>query len=73
MEHIVVFEEATGIRVPDNCCVHHLNGDKSDNRIENLCMMQHSAHTVFHHTGAKRSEKTKNNIRKAKENKNNGT
>ena len=24
MEHIVVFEEVTGITVPCNCCVHHL-------------------------------------------------
>ena len=69
MEHILVWEEATGIPVPINCCIHHLNGIKSDNRIENLCMMQHAAHTVFHHTGAKRSEETKEKIRKAKEHK----
>lgn len=59
MEHILVFEQATGIIVPDNCCIHHLNGVKSDNRIENLCMMTRNAHTVFHHTGQKRSEQTK--------------
>lgn len=59
MEHIVVWENATGVAVPDNCCIHHLNGDKSDNRLQNLCMMDHTAHTVFHHTGAKRSEETR--------------
>lgn len=62
MEHIFVWEEKTGVPVPENCCVHHLNGDKSDNRIENLCLMQRTAHTVFHHTGLKRSEETRKKI-----------
>lgn len=53
MEHIVVFEEKTGISIPKNCSVHHLNGDKTDNRIQNLCMMEHGAHTAFHNTGKK--------------------
>lgn len=69
MEHILVWEKATGIPVPIDCCIHHLNGIKSDNRIENLCMMQHAAHTVFHHTGAKRSAETKTKISKSKEKK----
>ena len=66
MEHILVWEEKTGVPVPKNCCIHHLNGNKADNRIENLCMMQHTAHTVFHHTGAKRSPETKTKISKSK-------
>lgn len=69
MEHILVWEESTGISVPPNCCIHHLNGNKSDNRIENLCIMQHAAHTVFHHTGSKRSAETKMKISKSKEKK----
>ena len=69
MEHVLVWEEATGIPVPKNCCIHHLNGNKADNRIENLCMMEHTAHTVYHHTGARRSEETKQKISKAKEKK----
>lgn len=68
MEHIVVWEKTTGISVPSNCCIHHLNGDKSDNRIENLCLMDFKAHTKFHHVGRKRSEKTKSILsQKAKE------
>lgn len=62
MEHIVIWEKATGVPVPKGCCIHHLNGDKADNRIQNLCMMQLTAHTAFHHTGAKRSEETKKKI-----------
>lgn len=68
MEHIVVWEEETGTILPDNCCIHHLNGIKDDNRIENLCVMLHGAHTVYHHTGAKRSQKTKENISNARRN-----
>lgn len=66
MEHILVWERATGVPIPKNCCIHHLNGNKIDNRIQNLCMMLHTAHTVFHHQGKKRSEETKNKIREAR-------
>ena len=62
LEHILVFEQATGITVPEGCCVHHLNGIKDDNRIENLCMMTHSAHTAMHHIGTKRSAETRRKI-----------
>lgn len=49
MEHIYIFEKYTGISIPDNCVIHHLNGNKSDNRIENLCLMERGAHTIYHH------------------------
>lgn len=62
LEHILVFEQETGIEVPSNCCIHHLNGIKDDNRIENLCMMTHASHTVFHHKNSKRSEETRKRI-----------
>ena len=48
MEHIYIYEKETGIEVPENCCIHHLNGIKDDNRIENLCMMLTSAHSTYH-------------------------
>ena len=47
MEHIYVFEKETGIKVPNNCCIHHLNEIKDDNRIENLCLMLKSAHSTY--------------------------
>lgn len=62
LEHILVFEKETGLQVPNDCCVHHLNGIKSDNRIENLCLMSHSAHTKLHHCGAKRTKETRQKI-----------
>ena len=62
LEHVLIFERETGIIVPDNCCIHHINGDKSDNRIENLCLMLTSAHTVYHNLGRKLSEDTKKKI-----------
>lgn len=59
MEHILVFEKATGIEVPKDCCVHHINGNKQDNRIENLCLMTRKAHTLLHHCGTNRSLEAK--------------
>lgn len=63
MEHILVWEKETGFSVPSGCCIHHLNGDKADNRIENLCLMSFGAHTILHHTGKRLSEQTKEKIR----------
>ena len=62
LEHILIFEKETGLQVPNDCCVHHLNGIKNDNRIENLCLMTHSAHTKYHHIGAKRTKETRQKI-----------
>ena len=62
MEHIVIFEKESGIEIPDGCCVHHINGIKNDNRIENLCMMTNSGHTIHHHKGRKLSDETKMKI-----------
>lgn len=63
MDHILVWERETGFPVPDGCCIHHLNGNKSDNRIENLCLMSFGSHTTFHHLGKRHSEETKQKIR----------
>ncbi|MDR1246111.1 MAG: HNH endonuclease [Clostridiales Family XIII bacterium] len=62
MEHIAVWERETGIKIPLNCCIHHISGNKTDNRIENLCLMEKGAHTVLHHLGAVRTEETRKRI-----------
>lgn len=51
MEHRLVVEEHLGIILPKEFDVHHINGDKKDNRIENLAIMTHAAHTALHNYG----------------------
>lgn len=47
-EHVLVWEAAHG-PIPPNWDVHHLNGVKDDNRIENLFAMSKSQHHSNHH------------------------
>lgn len=56
MEHRLVVEKALGITLPKEFDVHHINGDKTDNRLENLAVMTHSAHTIFHNKGGRKHE-----------------
>ncbi|HXH87410.1 MAG TPA: HNH endonuclease signature motif containing protein [Gaiellaceae bacterium] len=46
-EHRWMLHEA-GIPVPDGWHVHHLNGDRADNRLDNLAVMSAAAHTREH-------------------------
>ena len=39
--------------------VHHLNEDKTDNRLQNLDVMTRSKHAQLHHTGKKQSYQTR--------------
>lgn len=48
MEHILVWERETGIPVPRDFVVHHLDGNKENNDISNLCLMTFEAHTTYH-------------------------
>lgn len=65
LEHIYIFEKETGVEIPKGYCIHHINGKKDDNRIENLCMLSTSAHTILHNSGKKFSDERKSNISKA--------
>lgn len=48
MEHILIVEDAMGRPLAENECVHHINGIKNDNRIENLQVMTASEHMSYH-------------------------
>lgn len=47
-QHVVIMEEHIGRRLHRNECVHHINGVRDDNRIENLALMTVSEHSRHH-------------------------
>jgi len=47
-EHVLVWEDHNNKILPEKWCVHHINENKRDNRIENLEAMPISKHTKMH-------------------------
>lgn len=54
LEHILVWEQTNGKYLPKDWIVHHLNGRKSDNRIENLVALPNRKHYLVLQAKAKR-------------------
>lgn len=48
LKHRIVIETHLGHAVPNGYIVHHKNGKKDDNRLENLELMKRGEHTAFH-------------------------
>ena len=68
MLHRVIWECLIG-EIPKGFSIHHINGNRKDNRIENLEMVHKSTHATYHNTGrvysAETCEKLSSSITKA--------
>lgn len=48
LEHVWMVEQHIGRKLTSDECVHHINGVKHDNRLENLQLMTKSEHMTLH-------------------------
>jgi len=66
MEHRVLMSEHLGRYVTPEECVHHRDGDRANNVLDNLLLMNPSEHMRHHATGRTMSSETKQRLSQAK-------
>lgn len=69
--HRLIFEDFYDCNIPKGYHVHHKNGDKLDNCILNLQLMNARDHPRLHNTGIKRSDETIKKMSDVKKGENN--
>ena len=60
--HRLIFEEFYKIKLPSNIFIHHVDGDKTNNKIWNLIPMTDAEHTKHHSTNRTIPEATRKKI-----------
>ena len=64
--HQLIWEEHYGLKTPHNYIIHHINGNKIDNCIQNLQCVKLSKHISFHNKGKPHSHTHNLNISKSR-------
>lgn len=65
-QHRLVMEEHLGRALTSDEEIHHIDGDKLNNDIENLQIMTRAEHTSHHHKGKVTSDETRRKISQAR-------